>query len=129
MSRSSSGVHRPVLATRWVPGSMVQLPAPRRLARCPVSRSSRYAAVTVVRLIRSASASSRSAGQAYPQREPAVGEQPADRAGQRGVVGAATAARQGVPLPEQSGQLDPSHLTWSWPLLAKLALPSARIGT
>ena len=66
MSRSVSGVHSPELATRWPPGSVVQLPAPRRLVRWPVSRSSRYAAVTVVRLTFSDSASSRSAGSRMP---------------------------------------------------------------
>ena len=77
---------------------------------CPVSRSCRYAAVTVVRLIRSASASSRSAGRRTPSGEPAVGEQAAHRVGQRGVVGAAPAARQGVPMTEQSGQLSAANL-------------------
>ena len=43
--------------------------------------------------------------QPHAQRQPAVGEQAADGAGQRGVVGAAAAAGQGVPLPEQPGQL------------------------
>ena len=110
MSRSSSGVHRPELATRWPPGSMVQLPAPRRLARWPVSAQlpvgggdrgpadpQRLGQLPLGR-------------QADAQRQPAVGEQTAYRGGQRGVVGAAPAAGQGVPLPEQPGQLDATHL-------------------
>ena len=105
MSTSSSGVHRPEVATRCPSGRVVQLPAPRRLVRWPVSRSARYAAVTVVRLTLERLGQLALGGQADAQRQPAVGEQAAHRAGQRGVVGAAVPARQGVPLAEQPGQL------------------------
>ncbi len=50
-------------------------------------------------------------GQAHAEGEPTVGEQAAYRTGQRGIVGAAPPTGQGVPLPEQPGQLDPTHLT------------------
>ena len=48
------------------PGSAVQVPDPRRRARCPVSRSCSYAAATVPRPIPSALASSRSLGTRVP---------------------------------------------------------------
>jgi hypothetical protein len=48
-------------------------------------------------------------GQAHAQRQAAVGEQPAHRPGQGGVVGTAAPAGQRMPLTEQAGQLASTH--------------------
>ena len=89
MSGSLCGAHSPVVPTLASPGIVVQLPAPRRLDRYPLSRSRPYAAVTVVRLIPQAAGQLALGRQAYPQRQPAVAEQTPYGGGQRGVVGAA----------------------------------------
>ena len=60
-------------------------------------------------------------GQAYPQRQPPVEQQPAHSTGERGVVGQATAGRLELPLAEQTGQL--------WPLYHRRHGQTPKIGS